>query len=296
MVEFARDGKSVLALSTLGRETQALVRRYLPKSPHISPNLPPRDAGAGAAGRDDGRGARDDCLRPEKQHGGHSSRRRHQGGARGGPRVPESSREAAERQPRSAEISRDQPRSAEIGRDHTEIGGMARGWCRWAAARVRVERLALGESSRRTSANLSESRRISANLAPRSGAGRRRGCGVSGRPAGRTRWTRLKRAALSRSKRKSWGRGRAPATPRVGCAPRQDERQGSTKKEADQHAGGGAGRAGRRAAQRAELERESQLGGPKDSVSTGASRRWVERRGRPALMRSLCKSLRCRAF
>ena len=42
--------------------------------------------------------------------------------------------------PRSAEISRDQPRSAEIGRDHTEIGGMARGWCRWAAARVRVER------------------------------------------------------------------------------------------------------------------------------------------------------------
>ena len=26
MVEFARDGKSVLALSTLGRETQALVR------------------------------------------------------------------------------------------------------------------------------------------------------------------------------------------------------------------------------------------------------------------------------
>ena len=64
MVEFARDGKSVLALSTLGRETQALVRRYLPKSPHISPNLPPRDAGAGAAGRDDGRGARDDCLRP----------------------------------------------------------------------------------------------------------------------------------------------------------------------------------------------------------------------------------------
>jgi len=60
--------------------------------------------------------------------------------------------------------------------------------------------------------------------------------------------------------------------------------------------GGRVGRAGRRAAQRAELERESQLGGPKDSVSTGASRRWVERRGRPALMRSPCKSLRCRAL
>ena len=82
-------------LSTLGRETQALVRL---------------DA-------DDGRGARDDSRLPTTLKAtlrAFFSTTRHQGGARGGSRVPES---AAGRQPRSAEISQDQLRSAEISRD-----------------------------------------------------------------------------------------------------------------------------------------------------------------------------------
>ena len=87
---------------------------YLPISPQISPRetqaLVRLDA-------DDGRGARDDSRLPTTLKAtlrAFFSTTRHQGGARGGSRVPES---AAGRQPRSAEISQDQLRSAEISRD-----------------------------------------------------------------------------------------------------------------------------------------------------------------------------------